>query len=331
MRVEGRGLLFFSQPLIGQSGAIPPIGMAMMFLQTDVHFNDVAKSVITPVLETWGHLDPASRTLAVLALVAFRMPKLRRRIKGETHELIPPCVKAEPTEAVTAWVNNARRTGATTAGSDVAMGMTVGTLGTSVGTLGAGVQILGPAAGTGGAGMLGAMLGPAAGVGAALDTNAICEVAAKVEVATAMGQVAMFTVGGGAHAVVGDAAAGTCTPAATGIVGSGWTLFKIVPLLREEDSGCGESSMRQTVMSAVINVRPKTKKRQKELTMGIVGLDNKAEDVVFYIVVSVTYMVLERSAFAFWELAAVSVLGLVASGGSTFGHGGREEEGGRGQ
>jgi hypothetical protein len=77
----------------------------MTFLQTDVHFNDVAKSIITPVLETWGDLDPASRTLAVLALVTFRMPKLRR-MKGETHELIPPCVKAEPTEAVAARVND---------------------------------------------------------------------------------------------------------------------------------------------------------------------------------------------------------------------------------
>jgi len=66
--VKRRGLHFFSQPLIGQTGAIPPIGMAMMFLQTNVHFNDVAKSVITPVLETWWHLNLASWTLAILAL-----------------------------------------------------------------------------------------------------------------------------------------------------------------------------------------------------------------------------------------------------------------------
>jgi hypothetical protein len=40
---------------------------------------------------------------------------------------------------------------------------------------------------------------------------------------------------------------------------------------------------------------------------------------------SLARVVLEWLAFAFWELAAVSVSGLIASSGGAFDHGGRRE------
>jgi hypothetical protein len=42
--------------------------MAVAFLHTNVHLNNVAEGVITPILKARGHVNPAGGTLPILTL-----------------------------------------------------------------------------------------------------------------------------------------------------------------------------------------------------------------------------------------------------------------------